>query len=70
VPRTRLGLVLSMADGRRFGIAMDQAEVAAGIVNAMLDRRRLSGPSESGRDRCTGDVVGMVRPPRPDEEPT
>jgi hypothetical protein len=40
LPRTRPGLVLSMADGRRLGIAMDQAEVAAGIVNAMLDRRR------------------------------
>ena len=40
LPRTRPGLVLSMADGRRFGVAMDQAEVAAGIVNAMLDRRR------------------------------
>jgi hypothetical protein len=41
LPRTRLGLVLDLADGRRFGIAMDQAEVAAGIVNSMLDRRRL-----------------------------
>ena len=40
IPRTRLGLVLSLADGRRYGIAMDQAEVAAGIINAMLDRRR------------------------------
>jgi hypothetical protein len=39
LPRTRLGVVLVLADGRRFGIAMDQAEVAAGIVNAMLDRR-------------------------------
>jgi hypothetical protein len=42
IPRTRLGLVLSLADGRRYGIAMNQAEVAAGIINAMLDRRRLS----------------------------
>jgi hypothetical protein len=41
IPRTRLGLVLALADGRRFGIAMDQAEVAAGIVNSMLERRRL-----------------------------
>jgi hypothetical protein len=40
IPRTRLGLVLSFADGRRYGIAMDQAEVAAGIINSMLDRRR------------------------------
>ena len=40
LPRTRMGLVLRLADGRRFGIAMDQAEVAAGIVNSMLDRRR------------------------------
>jgi hypothetical protein len=49
IPRTRLGLVLSMADGRRYGIAMDQAEVAAGIVNAMLDRRRQLDVMEGDR---------------------
>ena len=48
IPRTRLGLVLALADGRRFGIAMDQAEVAAGIVNSMLERRRLP-PAELAR---------------------
>lgn len=42
VPRTRLGLVIALADGRRLGIPMDQAEVAAGIVNSMLDRQRLA----------------------------
>jgi hypothetical protein len=51
IPRARLGLVLSLADGRRFGIAMDQAEVAAGIINAMLDRHR--GPAE--RDAFIGE---------------
>ena len=48
IPRTRLGFVVALADGRRFGIAMDQAEVAAGIVNSMLDRQRLS-PAEIAR---------------------
>jgi hypothetical protein len=50
IPRTRLGLVLSLADGRRYGIAMPQAEVAAGIINAMLDRRRLSPAEIDQRD--------------------
>ena len=51
IPRTRLGLVLSLADGRRLGIAMDQAEVAAGIVNSMLDRQRLAPlPAERPAD--------------------
>ncbi|HEU0285558.1 MAG TPA: hypothetical protein VFR22_00855, partial [Nocardioidaceae bacterium] len=54
IPRTRLGLVLSLADGRRFGIPMDQAEVAAGIVNSMLDRQRLE-PVPAERDAFPGE---------------
>ena len=57
IPRTRLGLVLALADGRRFGIAMDQAEVAAGIVNSMLERRRLPAAG-----------IGPSAPSRPDVE--
>jgi hypothetical protein len=55
IPRTRIGLVLAMADGRRFAIAMDQAEVAAGIVNSMLDRRRLP-PAEIARSPRQSDA--------------
>ena len=49
IPRTRLGLVLALADGRRLGIPMAEAEVAAGIVNSMLDRQRLE-PARQGAD--------------------
>ncbi len=46
VPRQGSGVTLLLADGRTLGLALDEAEVAAGVVNAHLDRLR-GGPRRS-----------------------
>lgn len=53
-PRTGPGVTLMLADGRTLGLALDSAEVAAGIINSHLDRAR--GGPYTGPLRRTADA--------------
>jgi len=55
IPRKGPGVTLLLADGRTLGIALDQAEVAAGVINAHLDRLR--GAPHTGPWRRFDDQV-------------
>lgn len=55
IPRRGPGVTLLLADGRTLGLALDEAEVAAGVVNAHLDRLR--GAPYTGPFRRIDDPV-------------
>ena len=48
VTRKGPGLVLTLTDGRRLGITVDEPLLPAGLVNTHLDRLRAGTPTRGG----------------------